>query len=631
MPGRSVRLVLGGGLAVALLAMPLVTAGGQNPQKPPNPPAAAAKTFTSVKKTYPHEATTAVCAACDQLVKAYNALVDDLDLANKGAAAAEAIKLPIDLKAYEELLDRVKEAAEEMWDCQIKCLPLTRVATSCPACKAAADRYNALLESLPPFGGSVPEGLRALQELRDCEQKNCPKLPVESVVGDLSRDPGRGTADCPMCEDAAKEYNAAAEEEIKYSKQLDLDRSTKKQPIDYRAFDAAKKRMNAASRKLSDCNKTCPPPKTSPPPPVGPALPPVPPNTVKPMSSGTGDHAMLPGTSPAPRALTFEPRLSACSSCQEELGEYNTLVREFNRENAGQSVDRAHLNDLANRIRWAGDDLEECEDEFACSSVRASRAGAILLGFLGGAGTPTRPVQDGGIVSPLTQLIFGEGTHVQSTPNSPPAQILPKLREVVANWLYPRLAAQSLQGTGAVALSIVATGESSGDALRLQIVNQSGQLARIFVPDGVVLQPTQLTPAQSVAAKASGTVQTQAMGGYCLEFAKQAPAPGMIYRMAGESLQRKFKPLQRVLGAARKLNAAGRLHPDSEPAAYLSSIKQYALWTKFTDTWIDKTQKNVVALKAPWTKSMETTLRAAAPSRWHDIQAILQDAATRDQ
>jgi hypothetical protein len=42
------------------------------------------------------------------------------------------------------------------------------------------------------------------------------------------------------------------------------------------------------------------------------------------------------------------------------------------------------------------------------------------------------------------------------------------------------------------------------------------------------------------------------------------------------ALQDQYRALRAVLRAGRELAAAGRLHPDSEPSAYATSIRQWA-------------------------------------------------------
>jgi hypothetical protein len=79
------------------------------------------------------------------------------------------------------------------------------------------------------------------------------------------------------------------------------------------------------------------------------------------------------------------------------------------------------------------------------------------------------------------------------------------------------------------------------------------------------------------------------------------------------------------------------LHPDSEPAAYSHSIRQWAVWTveqgfdetAYADAFVRHTRKNIEAARQKWSREMEETLRRAVPSRWRDIQAVLGEAGLR--
>jgi hypothetical protein len=151
------------------------------------------------------------------------------------------------------------------------------------------------------------------------------------------------------------------------------------------------------------------------------------------------------------------------------------------------------------------------------------------------------------------------------------------------------------------------------------------------VPEGVVLEP--LAPAPRASAALAGTT-TQAIGAFCLDYAKLPPTPGMLYRIAGQSVQSQFKSYRNIIGAARQMAAKGLLHPDSDPRQYVDGIKQWALWTRlerwntsqFENAFVERTRKNLQELKQPWNKDLEATIRKLAPGRWRDIQAVLSAA-----
>jgi hypothetical protein len=183
-----------------------------------------------------------------------------------------------------------------------------------------------------------------------------------------------------------------------------------------------------------------------------------------------------------------------------------------------------------------------------------------------------------------------------------------------------------------ITYSLVANGNSAGEAFQLQVMDPSGQFKKVALPDGVALQPA--APPPQKPAKQTGNMLTQQITAYCLQFAKLPPAAGMLYKIADPATQLQYKPLRYVLEAARKLGAGGQLHPDSDLTKYVDAIRQYAVWTKqegwdqqqFTEHWVERTRKSAQAMNIPWTQQMEDTLRAAAPGRWRDISQVLQEA-----
>ncbi len=185
----------------------------------------------------------------------------------------------------------------------------------------------------------------------------------------------------------------------------------------------------------------------------------------------------------------------------------------------------------------------------------------------------------------------------------------------------------------ALAFSLAASGNLGSGALEFRVVDPSGRVKKVAIPEGVVLEP--LKPgAAKPAAGTGGSVISQQLTAYCLEMAKLPPEPNQLYRLAPQAVQDKFKSLRPVLEAGSKLAAAGQFHPDSEPNAYTDFIRQNALWAKiegwseqkFTEVFIERTKKNAEHMKMNWTKEMEQALRSAAPGRWGDISMVLEEA-----
>jgi hypothetical protein len=202
---------------------------------------------------------------------------------------------------------------------------------------------------------------------------------------------------------------------------------------------------------------------------------------------------------------------------------------------------------------------------------------------------------------------------------------------------------QPAQG-GTPAVSLVATGASSGDAFNIEVIDPSGRPLRVVAPDGLVLQPIRQSgnrPAPSSAAGAAAGAAAAAdpaskIVGYCLEYLKPPPPKDALYQVASSALQQKYAPMRRILEAGRALTDAGLLKPDSDPAAYATFIQQWALWTKlenwnfdeFSREFVDRTRKNVANLGRQWTPAMDAALKTAAPNRFNDIMAVLLEAET---
>ena len=125
------------------------------------------------------------------------------------------------------------------------------------------------------------------------------------------------------------------------------------------------------------------------------------------------------------------------------------------------------------------------------------------------------------------------------------------------------------------------------------------------------------------------------LNAYCLEFMRQPPTMGTLFRIASPELQRRFAPMRKILQAARKLQEAGLLTPDSNPADYFHSIKQWALWTReqgfdverFGKAFIEHTKKNFAAAGRQWTRQIEDAVLGIVPGRWGDILKVLEAAA----
>lgn len=211
-----------------------------------------------------------------------------------------------------------------------------------------------------------------------------------------------------------------------------------------------------------------------------------------------------------------------------------------------------------------------------------------------------------------------------------------------------------------VEIVITSTGGSTGAVLTMYLFNNGKPLE--MKADLVVLEPIEDPDAETLERaeeiqrmatdsplRGSGTaidpwlpfgmpVVTQiAIDGYCLEYDKEVPQEGMLFRLADPTTQMAYAETRALIVASRELRDAGALHPDSNPDDYFHSIRQWAIWVQEKDldldgyqaTFVEHTKKNFEAAGEPWSDEVETLLNQLIPNRWSDIEAIHEAARTR--
>jgi hypothetical protein len=197
---------------------------------------------------------------------------------------------------------------------------------------------------------------------------------------------------------------------------------------------------------------------------------------------------------------------------------------------------------------------------------------------------------------------------------------------------FVRLDGAPQPGAAGPAISVTATGASSGDALTLQVVGPEGEAMQVVAPDGLVLQAVRQAASRPAARDARAV--TAAVTGFCLDYHKPPPPAGAVYQVAPQALQERFRSLNSVLQAGRALSRAGLLHPDSDPRDYATFVQQWALWTRiegwdfetFTNELLDRTRRNAENAGARWTDQMRDAVRGAARNRFNDILSVLLEA-----
>ncbi len=216
-----------------------------------------------------------------------------------------------------------------------------------------------------------------------------------------------------------------------------------------------------------------------------------------------------------------------------------------------------------------------------------------------------------------------------------PASALP----VAQRWFNPlRLIEPTVQAaTADVHIMLIDKGGSTGQTLVMSVLNMTGKPVRLG-GQPFSIEPIKSQSQQQVAQAFSRLSKAAAtridLKGYCLEFLKAPPGANTLYRLAPKAVQQKFAPMSKLLQSADRIEKANALHPDSNPAAYADSIKQWSLWSieqklndrRFSDALVDYTKKHAQAAGMKWSPQSEAQIRAAAPNRWRDITSILRDA-----
>lgn len=213
----------------------------------------------------------------------------------------------------------------------------------------------------------------------------------------------------------------------------------------------------------------------------------------------------------------------------------------------------------------------------------------------------------------------------------------PLIRPADLTALEPYSGGQSAGLPAGVHMLLMDSGGSTGQTLALQILNLSGKPVRLkSLPFAVepIRQQAQQRVQQAFNRLAKAAPVKLDLSAYCLEFLKAPPRPNTLLRLAPQPVQQKYASMTKVLQSAYRVQQAGLLRPDSNPAAYTDSIKQWAVWAveqrlnerSFTEAFIGHTKKNVEAAGQQFPRQAEDTLRKVSPNRWQDIMKILRGA-----
>jgi hypothetical protein len=207
-------------------------------------------------------------------------------------------------------------------------------------------------------------------------------------------------------------------------------------------------------------------------------------------------------------------------------------------------------------------------------------------------------------------------------------------------WLDPfSRGEQGVTRASRVHAYLTSLGTSTGEAFDVQIVNDGTAPVRIG-GEGVVVEPIKKGADKAlraellqVASRGAGASSARA-NAYCLEFKLKPPSQGNMFKVSEPAVQQQYAAAREILRASSRLQAAGRLSPDSDPRDYFHSIRQWSLWVDeqrfnlvaYRKAFVERSKKNAEALGRKWSKDLEDGLTALVPHRWEEITKILREA-----
>jgi hypothetical protein len=198
-------------------------------------------------------------------------------------------------------------------------------------------------------------------------------------------------------------------------------------------------------------------------------------------------------------------------------------------------------------------------------------------------------------------------------------------------------AGQQASGIPDIKVFFTSLGRSSGEALRMTIVNASGLPMRIR-GHALALRPlagvTQRDVDRELKELAAFPHATVTVDAYCQNFDKLPPTEGMVFGLADASAQAAMGPTHQILDVVDRLHEANALQPDSDPEEYKDALIQWSIWTLekgfdergYTRAFVDHARKNVQGAGRRWTPDIERAVTALAPGRWAAIQRVLREA-----
>jgi hypothetical protein len=220
--------------------------------------------------------------------------------------------------------------------------------------------------------------------------------------------------------------------------------------------------------------------------------------------------------------------------------------------------------------------------------------------------------------------------------------ILPAMTTAILSTASPSALQAQTRSASALAsdeplIWLESLGGSTGDVMKVHVVNPGPDPIAIdgyFAVEPVDLDPEKRNRIFEAVKDVAGNHVEAVISFYCLEFGAAAPAAGVVYRLASRAAQEEFAPAARALEAARLLNEAGLLSPDTNPESYFHSVRQWSIWTlekefdreRFIAAFLEHTKKNAEAQNVQWNDAVAQAVRTSAEGRWLDIAKILEEA-----
>jgi hypothetical protein len=154
---------------------------------------------------------------------------------------------------------------------------------------------------------------------------------------------------------------------------------------------------------------------------------------------------------------------------------------------------------------------------------------------------------------------------------------------------------------GEVLILLTSLGGSTGTAFEAYAFNTGSTPVRLE-GEGLALEPLDADAAvcgrQWLEQQLSNVTERLAptsLDAYCLEFLRDPPQAGRVFKLAACEIREQFAPARRILRG-------------------------------FERAFLDRTRENLRRMGQAWTGEIEKAVRSIVPGRWRDITQVLEEA-----